>query len=73
MAARKARVLVQGSWGLNWQITPRALTDALPRRRRSEARVRSNDGNEKVDLAAIEKARRAEAAKFGWDAGIPTQ
>ena len=34
-------------WGLSWQITPRALTDALGRgRRRSQARLRRHDDHE---------------------------
>jgi predicted 3-demethylubiquinone-9 3-methyltransferase (glyoxalase superfamily) len=46
-------------WGLNWQITPRALTDALAAggdeaRRAFEAMMTMG----KIDIAAIEKARR---------------
>ena len=46
-------------WGLNWQITPRALTDALAAggdeaRRAFEAMMTMG----KIDIAAIQKARR---------------
>ncbi len=47
-------------WGLNWQITPRALTDALfdpdpaAARRAFEAMMAMG----KIDIAAIEAARR---------------
>jgi predicted 3-demethylubiquinone-9 3-methyltransferase (glyoxalase superfamily) len=46
-------------WGLNWQITPRALTDALAAggeeaRRAFEAMMEMG----KIDVAAIEAARR---------------
>jgi predicted 3-demethylubiquinone-9 3-methyltransferase (glyoxalase superfamily) len=47
-------------WGLSWQITPRALTDALvdpdpaAARRAFEAMM----GMAKIDIAAIEAARR---------------
>lgn len=45
-------------WGLNWQITPRALTDALAEggavaKRAFEAMLTMR----KIDIAAIEKAR----------------
>jgi predicted 3-demethylubiquinone-9 3-methyltransferase (glyoxalase superfamily) len=47
-------------WGLSWQITPRALTDALAAgggeaRRAFEAMMPMK----KIDIAAIEAARRA--------------
>src|SRR5690349_2256333 len=46
-------------WGLSWQITPRALTDALSAggaeaKRAFEAMMTM----QKIDVAAIEKARR---------------
>ena len=47
-------------WGLNWQITPRALTDAITdpdpaaAKRAFEAMMTMG----KIDIAAIEKARR---------------
>ena len=46
-------------WGLNWQITPRALTDAMDMggdevRRAFQAMM----GMKKIDIATIEKARR---------------
>lgn len=46
-------------WGLSWQITPRVLTEALARggdeaRRAFEAMMTM----QKIDVAAIEKARR---------------
>ena len=47
-------------WGLSWQITPRALTDAISdpdpaaARRAFEAMM----GMGKIDIAAIEAARR---------------
>ena len=47
-------------WGLSWQITPRALTDALAdpdpgvRQRAFEAMMQMT----KIDIAAIEAARR---------------
>lgn len=46
-------------WGINWQITPRVLTDALAiggdeGRRAFEAMMTMR----KIDVAAIEKARR---------------
>jgi len=46
-------------WGINWQITPRVLTDALAAggeegRRAFEAMMTMH----KIDVAAIEKARR---------------
>ena len=46
-------------WGLSWQITPRALTDAMAAggaeaKRAFDAMMRMK----KIDVAAIEKARR---------------
>ena len=47
-------------WGLSWQITPRALTDALAaggdESRRAYAVMMTM---RKIDIAAIEAARRA--------------
>ena len=47
-------------WGLSWQITPRALTDAITDTDRAAAK-RAFDAMmemKKIDIAAIEKARR---------------
>jgi 2-polyprenyl-6-hydroxyphenyl methylase/3-demethylubiquinone-9 3-methyltransferase len=50
-------------WGLSWQITPRALTEAIAdpdpaaARRAFEAMM----AMEKIDIAAIERARRGAA------------
>src|SRR5678815_1301689 len=47
-------------WGLSWQITPRALTDAITDPDRAAAK-RAFDGMmtmRKIDIAAIEAARR---------------
>jgi predicted 3-demethylubiquinone-9 3-methyltransferase (glyoxalase superfamily) len=46
-------------WGISWQITPRALTDAMlaggdEGKRAFEAMMKMK----KIDIAAIEKARR---------------
>lgn len=41
---------------MNWQITPRALTEAMAPAATSEALVRGDDG--KIDVAAIKAARR---------------
>lgn len=52
-------------WGLSWQITPRALTDAMAdpdpgvRKRVFQAMM----GMKKIDIAAIEAARRGNAAR----------
>ncbi len=50
-------------WGVNWQITPRALTDALAaggdEGRRAFAAMMTM---RKIDIAAIEAARRGDAA-----------
>ncbi len=51
-------------WGLSWQITPRALTDAFADRDRAAAK-RAFDAMmtmRKIDIAAIEAARRGTAA-----------
>ena len=47
-------------WGLAWQITPRALTDALagPDRAASKRVFEAMMGMVKIDIAAIEAARR---------------
>ena len=47
-------------WGLNWQITPRALLDAISDKDPKAAK-RAFDAMmemQKIDIAAIEKARR---------------
>jgi predicted 3-demethylubiquinone-9 3-methyltransferase (glyoxalase superfamily) len=47
-------------WGVSWQITPRALTDAVMSADRDEAK-RAFDAMmnmKKIDIAAIEAARR---------------
>jgi predicted 3-demethylubiquinone-9 3-methyltransferase (glyoxalase superfamily) len=47
-------------WSLNWQITPRALTDAIKDPDRAAAK-RAFDAMmtmKKIDIARIEKARR---------------
>ena len=47
-------------WGLSWQITPRVLTEAMAAgRRRSEARVRRDDGDE-------EDRRRHDRGREAW-------
>jgi len=46
-------------WGISWQITPRALTDALAAGGAEAKRVfAAMMGMKKLDVAAIEKARR---------------
>ena len=47
-------------WGLSWQITPRALTAAITDPDRAAARraVDAMMGMTKIDIAAIEAARR---------------
>jgi 2-polyprenyl-6-hydroxyphenyl methylase/3-demethylubiquinone-9 3-methyltransferase len=47
-------------WGLSWQITPRALTDALADPDRAAARraFEAMMQMSKIDIAAIEAARR---------------
>ena len=55
----------QGAHGLSWQITPRVLTDALAAgggeaKRAFEAMMTMK----KIDIAAIEAARRGSAARL---------
>ncbi|HEX7802631.1 MAG TPA: VOC family protein [Pseudoxanthomonas sp.] len=47
-------------WGLSWQITPRALTDAMadPDRAAAKRVFDAMMGMRKIDIAAIEAARR---------------
>ena len=47
-------------WGLSWQITPRALTEAITDPDRAAAKRAFNAMMEmgKIDIAGIEKARR---------------
>ena len=47
-------------WGLSWQITPRALTDAFqdPDRAASKRAFEAMMTMRKIDIAAIEQARR---------------
>jgi len=47
-------------WGLSWQITPRALTDAITDRDPAAARraFQAMMTMQKIDIAAIEKARK---------------
>lgn len=47
-------------WGLSWQITPRALTDALadPDPATAKRVFETMMGMRKIDIAAIEAARR---------------
>src|SRR4051794_7513955 len=47
-------------WGLSWQIAPRALTEALkdPDRAAAKRAFEAMMGMGKIDVAAIEKARR---------------
>ena len=47
-------------WGLSWQITPRVLTDALfdPDRAAAKRVFERNMTMQKIDVAAIEAARR---------------
>jgi predicted 3-demethylubiquinone-9 3-methyltransferase (glyoxalase superfamily) len=47
-------------WGLSWQITPRALTEAITDPNRAAAKRAFNAMMEmgKIDIAGIEKARR---------------
>lgn len=49
-------------WGLNWQITPRALIDAIsdPDRAAAKRAFESMMTMRKIDIAAIEAARRGE-------------
>ncbi|WP_310315197.1 VOC family protein [Hydrogenophaga palleronii] len=50
-------------WGVNWQITPRALTQAITDPDRAAARraFEAMMTMQKIDIAAIEAARRGEA------------
>jgi predicted 3-demethylubiquinone-9 3-methyltransferase (glyoxalase superfamily) len=49
----------QDRWGLSWQITPRALTDALAAGGAEAARAfTAMMSMKKIDVAAIEAARR---------------
>jgi predicted 3-demethylubiquinone-9 3-methyltransferase (glyoxalase superfamily) len=47
-------------WGLSWQITPRALLDAIGSADRAAAKraFQAMMGMKKIDIAAIEAARR---------------
>jgi 2-polyprenyl-6-hydroxyphenyl methylase/3-demethylubiquinone-9 3-methyltransferase len=47
-------------WGLSWQITPRALTDAVtdPDPKAAKRAFDAMMGMRKIDIAAIEAARR---------------
>ena len=47
-------------WGLSWQITPRALTEAMadPDRAAAKRVFQAMMQMKKIDIAAIEKARR---------------
>ena len=47
-------------WGLNWQITPRALIDAIsdPDRAAAKRAFEAMMEMGKIDIAAIEAARR---------------
>ncbi len=47
-------------WGLSWQITPRALTDAItdPDPAGAQRAFEAMMGMRKIDIAAIEAARR---------------
>jgi predicted 3-demethylubiquinone-9 3-methyltransferase (glyoxalase superfamily) len=50
-------------WGLSWQITPRALVDAMsdPDRAASKRAFEAMMTMKKIDIAAIEAARRGTA------------
>jgi 2-polyprenyl-6-hydroxyphenyl methylase/3-demethylubiquinone-9 3-methyltransferase len=50
----------QDKWGLNWQITPRALTDAIsdPDRAAAKRAFEAMMKMRKIDIAAIEAVRR---------------
>ncbi len=47
-------------WGISWQITPRALTDAIadPDRAAAQRAFEAMMGMGEIDIAAIEAARR---------------
>jgi predicted 3-demethylubiquinone-9 3-methyltransferase (glyoxalase superfamily) len=49
-------------WGISWQITPRALTDAMsgPDRQAAQRVFKAMMGMKKIDIATIEAARRGE-------------
>lgn len=51
---------ISDKWGVSWQITPRALTDALadPDRDAAKRAFEAMMGMVKIDVAAIEAARR---------------
>ncbi|GGN45071.1 VOC family protein [Novosphingobium indicum] len=51
-------------WGLSWQITPRALTQALsdPDREAARRAMEAMMTMRKIDIAAIEAARKGETA-----------
>jgi 2-polyprenyl-6-hydroxyphenyl methylase/3-demethylubiquinone-9 3-methyltransferase len=48
-------------WGLSWQITPRALTEAItdPDQAAAKRAFEAMMGMRKIDIAAIEAARKA--------------
>lgn len=48
-------------WGLSWQITPRALIEAVTSKDKAEAKraFEVMMGMQKINIATIEKARRA--------------
>ena len=50
-------------WGLSWQITPRALMDAIadPDPKAAKRAFEAMMEMRKIDIAAIEKARRGDA------------
>jgi predicted 3-demethylubiquinone-9 3-methyltransferase (glyoxalase superfamily) len=50
-------------WGLSWQITPRALMEAMvdPDRDAARRAMEAMMTMRKIDIAAIERARRGEA------------
>jgi len=59
MVARKPVRLVQGPLGLSWQITPRALTDALAAGGgEAKPAFEVMMPMKKIDIATIEAARR---------------
>jgi predicted 3-demethylubiquinone-9 3-methyltransferase (glyoxalase superfamily) len=51
-------------WGLSWQITPRALVAAIvdPDRAAAKRAFQARMGMQKIDIAAIEAARRGSGA-----------
>lgn len=52
-------------WGVSWQITPRALLDALrdPDPAAAKGAFEAMMGMKKIDIAAIEAARTGQAAR----------